>query len=248
MREFEIINDNYGTPAGSPPSEGLGEASIMENRIFDSELEKLANKVIQMCSQVNQQVNDALTALKDYDLKLAKKVIGNDKEIDTLDVKIDKLCQKIFALQQPVARDLRYILSALKINNDLERVGDHAVNISKRIAPLEDYRQLVSELGVDNLAKETSLLFADVLTLVESHELKYCQEIYRRSSDLKEGCESIAEKVLNEMMHKSEVVIVASNILIIVNLIERIASYSNNIAESITFVEEGEIVKHRKKD
>jgi len=220
----------------------------MENRIFDSELEKLATKVIEMCSQVNQQVNDALTALMEYDLKLAKKVIGNDKEIDTLDVKIDRLCQKIFALQQPVARDLRYILSALKINNDLERVGDHAVNISKRIAPLKDYRQLVSDLGVDNLAKETSLLFADVLRLVESHDLKYCQEIYRRSSDLKEGCEVIAENVLNEMMLKSEVVVVASNILIIVNLIERIASYSNNIAESITFVEEGEIVKHRKKD
>lgn len=220
----------------------------MENRIFDSELEKLTHKVVQMCSQVNQQVNDALTALKEYDLKLAKKVIDNDREIDTLDVKIDKLCQKIFALQQPVARDLRYILSALKINNDLERVGDHAVNISKRIAPLEDYRQLVSDLGVDHLAKETSLLFADVLRLVESHDLRYCQEIYRRSSDLKEGCEAIAENVLNEMMHKSEVVVVASNILIIVNLIERIASYSNNIAESITFVEEGEIVKHRKKE
>ena len=219
----------------------------MENRIFDSELEKLTQKVVLMCSQVNKQVNDALTALKEYDIKLAKKVIKNDNEIDTLDIKIDKLCQKIFALQHPVARDLRYILSALKINNDLERVGDHAANIAKRIAPLEDYRDLVSELGVDKVGHETSLLFADVLSLVESHDLKYCREIYTRSATLKEGCEAIAEKVLNEMMHKSEVVVVASNILIIVNLIERIASYSNNIAESITFVVEGEIVKHKKK-
>lgn len=215
-------------------------------RIFDSELEKLSNKVIQMCSQVNQQVNDALTALKEYDLKLAKQVVKNDNETDTLDVKIDKLCQKIFALQQPVASDLRYILSALKINNDLERVGDHAVNIAKRIAPLEDYRQLIAELGVEQIGLETSLLFADVLSLVKSHELNYCAEIYRRSSEVKEGCRAIAEKILNEMMHKSEIVVVASNILIIVNLIERIASYSNNIAESITFVVEGEIVKHRK--
>ena len=219
----------------------------MENRIFDSELEKLTQKVVLMCSQVNKQVNDALTALKEYDIKLAKKVIKNDNEIDTLDIKIDKLCQKIFALQHPVARDLRYILSALKINNDLERVGDHAANIAKRIAPLEDYRDLVSELGVDKVGHETSLLFADVLSLVESHDLKYCRQIYTRSATLKEGCEAIAEKVLNEMMHKSEVVVVASNILIIVNLIERIASYSNNIAESITFVVEGEIVKHKKK-
>jgi phosphate transport system protein len=219
----------------------------MENyRIFDSELEKLTHKVVLMCSQVNQQVNDALTALKEYDLKLAKKVVSNDNDIDTLDVKIDKLCQKIFALQQPVASDLRYILSALKINNDLERVGDHAVNIAKRIAPLEDYRLLVSELGVDKVGQETSLLFADVVSLVESRDLKYCKEIYKRSATLKEDCEAIAGKILSEMMEKSEVVVVASNILIIVNLIERIASYSNNIAESITFVVEGEIVKHRK--
>ena len=200
-----------------------------------------------MCSQVNKQVNDALTALNKYDVKLAKKVINNDQDIDTLDVKIDKLCQKIFALQQPVARDLRYILSALKINNDLERVGDHAVNIAKRIAPLEDYQQLVSDLGVDKLAKETSLLFADVLILVETHDLLFCKKIYQRSATLKEDCEGIAEEVLNEMMNKSEVVVVASNILIIVNLIERIASYSNNMAESITFVVNGEIVKHKKK-
>ncbi|HET6558476.1 MAG TPA: phosphate signaling complex protein PhoU [Prolixibacteraceae bacterium] len=219
----------------------------MENRIFDSELEKLTHKVKQMCSQVNQQVNDALTALKEYDMNLARKVISNDNAIDTLDVKIDKLCQKIFALQQPVASDLRYILSALKINNDLERVGDHAVNIAKRIAPLEDYRPLVNELGVDQIGHETSLLFADVLSLVESHDLKYCKKIYTRSSALKEACEAIAKNILDEMMHKSEVVVVASNILIIVNLIERIASYSNNIAESITFVEEGEIVKHKKR-
>lgn len=199
-----------------------------------------------MCTQVNQQVNDALTALNDYDLILAKKVINNDKAIDTLDVKIDRLCQKIFALQQPVASDLRYILSALKINNDLERVGDHAVNIAKRIEPLDDYRQLVSGLGIENIGKETSLLFQDVLNLVKTHELKYCPEIYRQSAKLKEDCQTIAEEILQDMMQKSEIVVVASNILIIVNLIERIASYSNNIAESITFVVEGEIIKHRK--
>jgi phosphate transport system protein len=215
-------------------------------RIFDSELEKLSQKVIQMCSQVNQQINDSLTALKEYDLKLAKKVIDSDKEINTLDVKIDRLCQKIFALQQPVARDLRYILSALKINNDLERVGDHAVNIAKRIAPIEDYRQLVTDLGVDQVGNEISSLFSDVLDLVKTHDLEYCQKIYHHSATVKEGCRSIAERILNEMMEKSEVVVVASNILIIVNLFERIAGYSNNIAESITFVVDGEIVKHRK--
>jgi phosphate transport system protein len=199
-----------------------------------------------MCSQVNKQINDALSALIVYDLELAKKVINEDSAIDTLDVKIDRLCQKIFALQQPVASDLRFILAALKINNDLERVGDHAVSIAKRIEPLEEYRQLVTEMGIDQIAQITTSLFADVLELVKTRNLEYCQKIYHRSASLKEGCQEIASKILAEMMHKSEVVIVASNILIIVNRIERIAGYSNNIAESITFAVEGEIVKHKK--
>ncbi|HEY3389954.1 MAG TPA: PhoU domain-containing protein, partial [Prolixibacteraceae bacterium] len=84
----------------------------MENyRIFDSELEKLTHKVITMCSQVNQQLIDVVLALKTSDLTLARNVISNDEFINNLDVKIDKLCQKIFALQQPVASDLRYIIS-----------------------------------------------------------------------------------------------------------------------------------------
>jgi len=219
----------------------------MENyRIFDSELEKLAHKVIQMCSQVNQQLIDVIRALKTSDLLLARNVINNDEFINNLDVKIDKLCQKIFALQQPVASDLRYIISALKINNDLERIGDHAVNIAKRIEPLQDYKQLVEEFGIDMIGEKTTVLFSDVLELVKTHDLTYAVKIMNKADTIKEECEDIASKILGEMMHQSEVVVVAANILIIINLFERVTSYSTNIAESITFVVDGEIVKHRK--
>lgn len=219
----------------------------MENyRIFDSELEKLSHKVIQMCSQVNQQLVDVVIALQTTDLALAKKVINNDEYINNLDVKIDKLCQKIFALQQPVASDLRYILSVLKINNDLERIGDHAVNIAKRIEPLSDYTDLVEELGIDLLGDKITELFSDVLEVVKTHDLTYAEKIYVKVTGIKEECKKIAGKILGEMMHQSEVVVVAANVLIIINLFERIASYSTNLAESITFVVEGEIVKHKR--
>ena len=219
----------------------------MENyRIFDSELEKLAHKVIQMCSQVNQQLIDVILALKTSDVPLARKVISNDEFINNLDVKIDKLCQKIFALQQPVASDLRYIISALKINNDLERIGDHAVNIAKRIEPLLEYRQLVEEFGIGIIGEKTTVLFSDVVELVKTHDLTYAVKIMNKAETIKEECEDIASRILTEMMHQSEVVVVAANILIIINLFERITSYSTNIAESITFVVNGEIVKHKK--
>ena len=219
----------------------------MENyRIFDSELEKLTHKVIQMCSQVNLQLIDVIKALKTSDITLARMVISNDEFINNLDVKIDKLCQKIFALQQPVASDLRYIISALKINNDLERIGDHAVNIAKRIEPLQDYKQLVEEFGIDIIGEKTTILFSDVVELVKTHDLTYAVKIMNKAETIKEECEDIASRILGEMMHQSEVVVVAANILIITNLFERITSYSTNIAESISFVVNGEIVKHKK--
>ncbi len=219
----------------------------MENyRIFDSELDKLAHKVIQMCSQVNLQLIDVVLALRTSDLKLAKKVISDDELINSLDVKIDKLCQKIFALQQPVATDLRYIISSLKINNDLERVGDHATNIAKRIEPLQDYKSLVEDLGIYEIGQKTTELFSKVVELVKSHDLTIAETIMGEAEALKDECKLIAAKVLEEMMHQSEVVVVATNLLVIINIFERIASYSINIAESITFVVNGEIVKHRK--
>jgi phosphate transport system protein len=199
-----------------------------------------------MCTQVNQQLVDVVIALQTTDLALAKKVINNDEYINNLDVKIDKLCQKIFALQQPVASDLRYILSALKINNDLERIGDHAVNIAKRIEPLSEYKDLVEELGIDLLGDKVTDLFSDVLEIIKTKDLSYANKIYDKTAGIKEECKKIAGKILGEMMHQSEVVVVAANILIIINLFERIASYSINLAESITFVVEGEIVKHKK--
>jgi len=219
----------------------------MENyRIFDSELDKLAHKVKLMCSQVNHQVIDVILALKTADLALAKKVIANDEYINNLDVKIDKLCQKIFALQQPVASDLRYIISALKINNDLERIGDHAVSIAKRIEPLQDYQKLVQELKLEMIGEKTKDLFSDVLELVKDHNLEFADRITTKAEEIKEECRKIASTMLTEMMHQSEIVVVAANILIIINLFERISGYSTNIAESISFVVNGEIVKHKK--
>jgi len=219
----------------------------MENyRIFDSELEKLTHKVIQMCAQVNQQLIDVIFALKTSDIVLARTVINNDEFINNLDVKIDKLCQKIFALQQPVASDLRYIISALKINNDLERIGDHAVNIAKRIEPLQDYKQLIEEFGINSIGLKITDLFADVVELVRTHNLAFAEKVTNKANEIKDECEKIAARILGEMMVQSEVVVVAANILIITNLFERVTSYSTNIAESITFVVNGEIVKHQK--
>jgi phosphate transport system protein len=194
------------------------------------------------------QLSDVVHALNNSDLALAKKVINNDDVINNLDIKIDKLCQKIFALQQPVASDLRYIISSLKINNDLERIGDHAVNIAKKIEPLQDYKQLIEKLKIDEIGQKTIDLFSDVFDLVVTHDLDFADKVGQKAYEIKDECEEIAAKIMDEMMLQSEVVVIAANILIITNLYDRISSYATNIAESITFVVKGEIVKHKKLD
>ena len=216
-------------------------------RIFDNELGKLTERVVKMSHLVEEQISNAVLALNNYDIELAKLVIENDNKVDKLDVKIDKLCQKIFALQQPVATDLRYIISSLKINNDLERIGDHAVNIAKRIDALSDYTNFSKEFGVDEVANKTVLLYKDVDQLIRTHNLILASDIFQNAFAIKERCHQISEKIIEEMMLQKEVIVVATNIMIIVNLIERIASYSTNVAESIIFVVDGKIVKHQKK-
>jgi phosphate transport system protein len=217
-------------------------------RIFDIELEKLTQRVRKMSHLVEEQLINSILALNNSDLDLASQVIENDNKIDNLDIKIDILCQKIFALQQPVATDLRYIIASLKINNDLERIGDHAVNIARKVENLSDYTEFINELSINKLSNELVLLFKDVNVLIKTHNLVLTSDILQNANKIKEDCQKISEKIIDEMMHKNEVILIATNIMIIVNLIDRVAAYSTNIAESMIFAVEGKIVKHQNKE
>ena len=131
-------------------------------RHFELELEKLNKRILKMGNLVYDQVHNALEALLTCNIELAQQVVELDNKVDKLDVKIDKLCQRIFALQQPVATDLRLIMSALKMNNDLERLGDLAVNISSKVEGVSEYGEILAELHIDELSN-----MADIEALCE---------------------------------------------------------------------------------
>ena len=117
-------------------------------RLLDEHIEKLKRRVVKMCSLVDEQVQEAIKSVQDENLDLAKEVIEKDNKVDKYDNKIDKICQKIFALTQPVAMDLRLIMSSLTINNNLERIGDIATNIAEYISMIKKkpafYNQYIS--------------------------------------------------------------------------------------------------------
>lgn len=215
-------------------------------RHFEQELEKLKKRILKMGNLVAAQVHNSLQALLTGDPDLARQVIFTDNKVDKLDVKIDKLCQRIFALQQPVASDLRLIMSSLKMNNDLERMGDLAVSIAERLEGINDYKEIITELKIDELAGMTDLIVRDVISLLNSRKTVYVKDIFTSASAIEERINSISARILDEMMHKSEVIVVATNLSIILTHMVRLAGYSTNIAEAVYFIVEGKIIKHKK--
>jgi carbonic anhydrase/acetyltransferase-like protein (isoleucine patch superfamily) len=119
--------------------------------IFERELDKLRTRIIKMGSLVDEQVEYAFRALNEWNVELAKLVMERDAKVDKLDFKIEKQCQRIFALQQPVARDLRLIMAAMKINSDLERMGDLAFNVARSVEHLAPFRVQISQLELTQM-------------------------------------------------------------------------------------------------
>jgi phosphate transport system protein len=214
-------------------------------RHFEQELEKLNRRILKMGNLVYAQIHNALEALLTCNNELAQQVISTDNKVDKLDVKIDKLCQRIFALTQPVATDLRLIMSALKMNNDLERLGDLAVNISAKVEGVSDYSEILSELHVDELANMADMIVKDVITILNTRNTTFVKDIFMSANAIEEKVQSVSARILDEMMHKTEVIVVATNLMIILTQIDRIAGYSTNIAESIVFIVEGRMIKHK---
>ena len=215
-------------------------------RHFEQELGKLNKRLLKMGNLVYDQVHNSLEALLTCNIELAQQVVDKDNKVDKLDVKIDKLCQRIFALTQPVATDLRLIMSALKMNNDLERLGDLAVNISAKVEGVSDYNEILTELHVDELANMADLIVKDVINILNSRNTTFVKDIFTSASAIEQKVQSISARILDEMMHKTEVIVVATNLMIILTQIDRIAGYSTNIAESIVFIVDGKMIKHKK--
>jgi phosphate transport system protein len=215
-------------------------------RHFELELEKLNRRILKMGNLVASQIHQTMVALTECNVEMAQEIIDNDNLVDELDVKIDKLCQRIFALTQPVATDLRLIMSSLKMNNDLERMGDLAVNIAERIEALSEYKEIITELKIDELASITDLIVTDVINILNSRNLVFVKDIFNDADVIKDKIQGISSQIIDQMIHKSDVIVVATNLMVILTQIERVAGYSTNIAESIIFLVEGRVVKHLK--
>lgn len=214
---------------------------------FERELRKLQEMVIGLGVQVASSLQDALRALEGGDVNLAEQVIGRDVRIDRTEVDVELQCQHLLALQQPVARDLRFVISALKINNDLERMGDQAANIATQVLYLPTGQKHAS--APDGLAEAGCIvqgMCADSMRAFEEMDVDLAKDVMARDDKVDVIHAEMHHRIENAMQTDASRVGEMVTYLKISRELERIADLAVNICEDVLYISAGEIARHVK--
>jgi len=214
-------------------------------RQFEQQLEKLKTRVLKMCSLVDEQVDLAIRAIDEENPALAEIVLEKEKKVDKYDIKIDKICQKIFVLNQPVAMDLRLIMSALTINTNLERMGDIAVNIvenSKLIGKKPDW---INKTHFAEMAKISREMIRFSIDSFIQDDAQLAKKVIETDKVL-DNYNKENHKILIDIMRQNpDNIQTAVALLVISRQLERLGDHATNIAEDVFFIVEARMVKHK---
>jgi phosphate transport system protein len=214
-------------------------------RHFHEELGKLKSLLLDMSSRAEELVQLAVEALRDRDEAKAHRVIGSDREIDDLEMEIDDMCIALLALQQPLARDLRLITMAMKIANDLERVGDHAVNIAQAAINLTDQAPFAQFPAIEEMARLSSEMLSDALDHFVRGDAQGAREVCIRDDRVDALHDSMFRILLTHMMEDPRRIGPAMEVFLVSRNLERIADLATNVAEDVVFLVEGRTIKHQ---
>lgn len=213
---------------------------------LDKELEQLKKTTINMWVLVESQIEKAYQALINNDKDLAREVIVNEKRVNSMELKIDSDCEDIFALYNPVAGDLRTVLATLKINNNLERIGDLAEGICKHIISESDAfdKDLLKVTEIHEMYKAAISIMEDVLKAYIDEDTKLARKIFKRDEILNEinmlATQNIREYIGSDLNKIEQ----GLNCLSIIRKLERVGDQLTNIAEEIIFSHEAKVLKH----
>ncbi len=214
-------------------------------RLLDEHIEKLKRRVLKMSSLVDEQVHLAIRAVEEENLELAKTVTENDKKVDKYDIKIDKICQRIFALTQPVAMDLRLIMSSLTINNNLERIGDIAVNIAEYVEMIKKKPDFFHQTKLEQMFKVAKQMLKDAIdSYVEGNEA-LAKSVIEADNNLDQLNFDNHKILIGIMKQNPDNIEPAVALLVMSRQVERLGDHCTNIAEDVFFIIEAHIVKHK---
>ena len=206
----------------------------MRNR-FDRQLVQLNDEMIEMGSMIEKAIQQAITALIKQDTEAAKKIIVYDEDIDQQEKTIENLCLKLLLQQQPVARDLRVISSALKMITDMERIGDHASDISEMAILMADRPYIKKLEHIQEMAKEASVMLVNSIEAFVNKDVKQAHEVIIKDDVVDNLFETIKNELI-AMIHKNpDVGDQAMDLLMVAKYLERIGDHACNIADWVIF-------------
>jgi len=211
---------------------------------FTQEIENLKTNLIKMASVVDDMVERSIQAIETGDVELCKGIKAKDLEVDAYDNLIQTQCENILALFQPFATDLRFVLSSLMINNQLERCGDIAVNISQRIKKTYSNKSLIDESQITEMAKKAKEMLRKAIDAFVLKNKELAQEVLKSDEEVDQLNKKSFKYLVEQMKNDSAIIETGAHLLILSRHIERLADHATNIAENIIFLIDGNLVSH----
>jgi phosphate transport system protein len=215
----------------------------MERRL-DIELRALRSDLLQMASLAETSIGKAVKALVVRDLALAEEVFAAENEINHLEIAVDDRCMKILALHQPEARDLRFITMSFKINSDLERIGDQAINIVERVTELLKEPPLKPLIDLPRMAQLAQHMLRDSLDAFVQGDAEMAHDVCRRDDQVDELDDQLFRELTTYMIQDSRSIARAMNLILVSRHLERVADHATNIAEEVIYMVQGKNIKH----
>ncbi len=215
-------------------------------RYFEENYQLLKQKLDQMTGLVQYVISKTVEALTTHNAELAQQVVEEDEKIDRLEIEIDELVLKLLALQQPMAIDLRFLITALKITNDLERMGDQATNIAQGVIMMSEMEP-PPPLDLIDFTKMEAVVLEMVRKSIESFtkgDVEMAREVVRRDDEVDDMNRVIIKRLATHLKRHPENADLCMSLLLITRNLERIGDLSTNIAEDAVYYIEGKIIKH----
>ena len=222
--------------------------SVDTHRHFHEELAQVKSRLLTMSGEAEAALELGVEALLERATDKARAVIAGDRAIDAFEIEIEEQVVNLLALQQPMARDLRMLTSALKIANDLERVGDHAVNIAQSAERLTVSRPIAPEPEIVEMARLAREMLSDSLEAFIRGDAAAAREICRRDDKVDLLHRSVFRILLTFMMEDPHMISAGMELFLVSRNLERVADLATNIAEDVVFLVEGKSIKHHAED
>ncbi len=213
-------------------------------RQFEEELDELKRTILSMAGQVEKCLDDMATALAGQDNELAESVIEMDEEIDQYEVEIDRLATEFIARYQPTATDLRFVIVAIKLGPELERIADNAVNIAERVLHLSKYPQIEPLVDLPRMLGLAHAMVTDAIGAYVARDAKAARQVILRDDEVDALYLQIFRVLLTFMIEDPKTISRAIDLILVARYVERIADQATNIAEEVVYLVEATPIRH----